>query len=62
MRIIDLLKPEAITLGLDILTKSDAINALVGLHAAAGNLRIRTLIKRPSLQERNRVRPQSETA
>lgn len=39
MRIIDLLKPEAITLGLDILTKSDAINALVGLHAAAGNLK-----------------------
>lgn len=39
MRIIDLLKPEAITLGLDISTKSDAINALVGLHAAAGNLK-----------------------
>lgn len=39
MRITDLLKPEAITLGLDILTKSDAINALVGLHAAAGNLK-----------------------
>lgn len=38
MRIIDLLKPEAITLGLDISTKDDAINALVGLHAAAGNL------------------------
>lgn len=39
MRIIDLLKPEAITLGLDISTKDDAINALVGLHAAAGNLK-----------------------
>ena len=39
MRITDLLKPEAITLGLDISTKSDAINALVGLHAAAGNLK-----------------------
>lgn len=38
MRIIDLLKPEAITLGLDISTRADAINALVGLHAAAGNL------------------------
>ena len=38
MRIIDLLKPEAITLGLDISTKDDAINALIGLHAAAGNL------------------------
>ncbi len=38
MRIIDLLKPEAITLGLDISTKDDAVNALVGLHAAAGNL------------------------
>lgn len=38
MRIIDLLKPEAITLGLDISTRDDAINALVGLHAAAGNL------------------------
>lgn len=39
MRIIDLLKPEAITLGLDISTKDDAINALIGLHAAAGNLK-----------------------
>lgn len=39
MKIIDLLKPEAITLGLDISTKDDAINALVGLHAAAGNLK-----------------------
>ncbi len=38
MRIIDLLKPEAITLGVDIASKDDAINALVGLHAAAGNL------------------------
>ena len=34
MRIIDLLKPEAITLGLDISSKDDAINALIGLHAA----------------------------
>jgi PTS system fructose-specific IIC component len=39
MRIIDLLKPEAITLGLDISSKDDAINALIGLHAAAGNLK-----------------------
>lgn len=39
MRITDLLKPEAITLGLDISTKDDAINALIGLHAAAGNLK-----------------------
>lgn len=39
MRIIDLLKPEAVTLGLDISSKDDAINALIGLHAAAGNLK-----------------------
>ena len=39
MRIIDLLKPEAITLSLDISSKDDAINALIGLHAAAGNLK-----------------------
>lgn len=39
MRIIDLLKLEAITLGLDISSKDDAINALIGLHAAAGNLK-----------------------
>lgn len=39
MRIIDLLKPEAITLGLDISSKDDAINALIGLHAATGNLK-----------------------
>lgn len=39
MRIIDLLNPEAITLGLDISSKDDAINALIGLHAAAGNLK-----------------------
>lgn len=39
MRIIDLLKPEAITLGLDISSKDDAINALIGLHDAAGNLK-----------------------
>lgn len=39
MRIIDLLKPEAITLGLDISSKDDSINALIGLHAAAGNLK-----------------------
>lgn len=34
-----MLKPEAITLGLDISSKDDAINALIGLHAAAGNLK-----------------------
>lgn len=38
MKIIDLLKPEAIILGLDISTKSDAVNALVALHDEAGNL------------------------
>lgn len=38
MRIIDLLKPEAIALGLDISTKEEAIDTLVKLHAAAGNL------------------------
>lgn len=38
MRIINLLKPEAIALGLDISTKDEAINTLVKLHAAAGNL------------------------
>lgn len=45
MRIIDLLKPEAITLGLDISSKDDAINALIGLHAAAGNLKDKDVYK-----------------
>ena len=38
MKITDLLKPEAITLGLDVSSRGDVINALVGLHAAAGSL------------------------
>ena len=49
MRIIDLLKPEAITLGLDISSKDDAINALIGLHAAAGNLKDKDAYKAATL-------------
>ena len=38
MRIIDLLAPEAIELGASAASKSDAIDKLIGLHEAAGNL------------------------
>lgn len=38
MRIIDLLKPEAIMLNVAITSKYDAISALVALHDSAGNL------------------------
>ncbi|MCD7873282.1 MAG: fructose-specific PTS transporter subunit EIIC [Clostridiales bacterium] len=38
MRIIDLLKPEAIMLNVAITSKDDAISALVALHDSAGNL------------------------
>lgn len=38
MRIIDLLAPEAIELGVSAASKSDAIDKLIGLHDGAGNL------------------------
>lgn len=38
MRIIDLLKPEAVVLGTSAASKEEAINKLIGLHEKAGNL------------------------
>ena len=38
MRIIDLLKPNAIELNASVQTKDEAIDKLVSLHAQAGNL------------------------
>ena len=38
MRIIDLLKPDAIELHTAVASKSEAIEKMVALHAAAGNL------------------------
>ena len=38
MRIIDLLKTEAITLGVSAPSKEEAIRTLVSLHEGAGNL------------------------
>lgn len=49
MRIIDLLKPEAIRIGLSVSTKDEAIDALVELHAAAGNLLDRDAYKKAIL-------------
>ncbi|MDO4532387.1 MAG: fructose PTS transporter subunit IIB, partial [Coriobacteriia bacterium] len=38
MRIVDLLAPEAIELGVSVASKSDAIEKLISLHEGAGNL------------------------
>ena len=38
MRITDLLKKESISLNRELASKSDAIDALIGLHEKAGNL------------------------
>lgn len=45
MRIIDLLKPEAILLNFEVASKEDAINTLIDLHEKAGNLRDKAAYK-----------------
>lgn len=45
MRIIDLLKPEAILLNFEVASKEDAINTLIDLHEKAGNLKDKAAYK-----------------
>lgn len=58
MRIIDLLKKDAIELGTAVSTKADAIDKLVSLHSKAGNLGDVSLYKQAILEREN----QSTTA
>lgn len=50
MRISDLLKPEAINLGMDIKKREDAIGILIDLHDKAGNLEDREQYKKGILE------------
>lgn len=61
MKIIDLLKKDAIALNVSLTDKEEAIDKLISLHEKAGNLADKAArTRRLSLQERLRARPQSE--
>lgn len=50
MRIIDLLKPEAIRLNQSVADKAEAIEQLIGLHAAVGNIHDKEVFRQDILK------------
>lgn len=60
MKIIDLLKKDAIALNVSLTDKEEAIDKLISLHEKAGNLADKAAYKEAILEERLRARPQSE--
>lgn len=62
MRIIDLLKAEAIQLNTAVASKEEAIDKMIALHEKAGNLSDTAAYRRLSLQERHKAQPLSVRA